>query len=101
MDRKKASLIVSVVGVIIMILSQITISYSKAEETLNENYVKENLKVIVKKCYLNTDCKKGKITITKLKENNYINDTFKEHLVNYSDDSYIMYPSLDIVLINK
>ncbi len=101
MDRKKASLITAVIGIILIVLSRLSISYSAKTNEVNENYIKENLKNIAKKCYLEGKCKNGQITVSKLIENNYIDNDLKNNLNHYSDKSYIIYPELNVILINK
>ncbi len=101
MDRKKASLITAVVGIILIILSQVTVSYSTKNNLANENYIKENLKTIAKKCYLDGKCKNGQITIEKLISNSYIDNDLKDKLKGYSKNSFVVYPSLEVVLITE
>lgn len=98
MWQRKASLITAILGIIAMVLSRTAFTYASRETMNNELFLKENLVSLTKKCYLEGNCKNGKITISKLKEKGYINDTMKEKLIEYKDDSYIMYPSLEVEL---
>ena len=44
MDNKKASLITAVIGIILIVISRLSISYSAKTNEVNENYIKEKLK---------------------------------------------------------
>ena len=101
MWQKKASIITAILGIIAIILSKTAFTYASRETSNNELYIKENIISVTKKCYLDGKCKNGKITITKLKEKGYINDSLKQKLTEYEDESYIMYPSLEVVLNKK
>ena len=98
MLQRRASFITAVLGIIAIVLSKTAFTYASRETINNETFLKENLVSITKKCFLEGKCKNGKITVSKLKDLGYINDTLKEKLIDYEDDSYIMYPSLDVVL---
>ena len=97
--EKRINLIITIIGITIIIIAAVFIKFQKNVEEKEQNYIKENLVIAVKKCIKEEKCLKNTITLSELLDKNYINDNIKEKLNNFSEESYITYPNYVVTLI--
>ena len=101
MNEKKVCLIITIVGILIIILIQTLIMIDDDKLKKEENYIKENLIEISKKCIQDKKCKEEDILLETLLNENYIDGHLKEKLNTYSKKSIIKYPSFEVELIKE
>ena len=98
MEKRLIAVFIALFGVIIIVLSSTFIKFSQSAVIKENTYLVENLKDLAKKCILEEKCERPIVTLQNLLDNNYLNDELKEKIKEYTTDSYIVYPSNEVVL---
>lgn len=99
--KYKVCLILTMVGVILIIVIQTIISLDDEVEEKEINYIKVNAVKAAKKCILDKVCEEGDVTFALLIEKEYLTGYFLEEIKDYSNDSYVEFPSYEVNLIKK
>lgn len=100
-NKKRVCTVMALVGVLVITFVQVYIMIDDDKEEDKKHYLEENLINQAKKCVRDKKCKEGNISIQTLKDNDYLEDKYLSLLTDYSFDSYISYPSLEVSLRKK
>lgn len=101
MDKKRVCFVMACVGIMVITFVQVYILIDDEKERDKQIYLEQNLINQTKKCIRAKKCEEGNVSIKTLRENDYLEDKYLELLSDYSFDSYVSYPSLEVVLDKK
>ncbi len=93
--------IMALVGVLVITFVQVYIIIDDDKERDKQLFLEENLINQAKKCVIAKKCEEGNISIQTLKDNDYLEDKYLLLLSDYSFDSYVSYPNLEVNLRKK
>lgn len=101
MNKKRVCASMALVGILIITFVQVYIMIDNDKEQEKQIYLEENLINQTKKCLRDKVCDEGNVSLQILKDNNYLDDKYLSLLDDYSLDSYVSYPSLEVNLRKK
>lgn len=103
MEKKKRKICfaITIIGILIIVVTQIIISIIDVKEEKKENYIKENVISASKKCFREEKCSGDIVFFSDLIDKGYLNGYFLEEIKDYSKTSYINIPSYEVNLIKK
>lgn len=101
LNKKRICILMATVGILVITFVQVYILIDNEKEHSIQIYLKENLINQAKKCVRDNVCEEGNISIQSLIDNNYLEDKYLSLLDDYSFDSYVSYPSLEVSLRKK
>ena len=88
----------AIIGMLVIIMVQVFIMISDDRERDALTYLEKNLVNQAKKCVRDKVCEDGYISLQSLKDNDYLDDRYLKLLSDYSFDSYVDYPRLEVNL---
>ena len=95
MSKNKCGLILTITGIIVIIITSVTISIKEYNKNKKEDIIKSNLLSYSKKCVLDKKCSD---TVKELIEKDYINEETINLLSDYSTNSYVIYSLREVYL---
>ena len=98
MKKRSLSFMVAIIGVIMIILAGIGKSFSAGTREKNELFIKENVIQGFKNCIKAHECHKNNILISEILRQGYISEEVQKLLEEYSQESYVEYPSFVVNL---
>lgn len=101
MEKRKVTFIITIIGLLIIITSAVIIKLQDNVKEKDNTILKATLLSNTKKCIEDEVCTGENIEITTLINNGYISEENKKELEEYSNDSFISYPSRNVYLIKK
>lgn len=101
MEKRKIALIITIVGLTVIILSAILLKVSDSVKETDTTILKAKILSAAKECITDKKCPTENIELSFLIENGYISDDIKEELKEYTEDSFLNYPSRSVYLIEK
>lgn len=97
--RNKIVLLITIFGIIILLITGVTIKVSNYNKEQEETKLKSVLLSISKTCIEQNKCTNDTITLKELDNFNLIDKTTKKELNSYNSNSYIIYSLKEVYLI--